>query len=99
MLQPRQDSASSPVCGRADEPGKKAAPTPGTPTTRAALRRQQAAAAAALGKSGSCGSGGGGIQLVDASEFSSLPAWCNRQLTLDDLNRALEGISKAVATR
>ncbi|KIZ05362.1 hypothetical protein MNEG_2595 [Monoraphidium neglectum] len=60
---------------------------PATPTTRAALRRQlqaqrEAAAAAAP---------------VGRAEFSSLPAWCNRQLCLEELNRALEGMGAAVA--
>lgn len=83
---------------------------PSTPTTRAALRRQllmqqqeqqqhdeqqlmqkvQARASAPAAAAAA---------LVDEAEFGSLPAWCNRQLTLEELNRALEGMNKAVASR
>jgi len=87
-----------------------AAQTPGTPTTRAALRRQlmlqqqQEAAAAALAGGGAVAAGGGDggsgeLSLVDAAEFAALPAWCNRQLTLQELNRALEGMNTLVAAR
>jgi hypothetical protein len=70
--------------------------TPGTPTTRAALRRQQAAAAAAAAGGGA---GAPGPAPVGEEEFASLPAWCSRQLSLGELNAALAGLAKVVAAR
>lgn len=84
-----------------------------TPTTRAALRRQlelqqerelrqslaeKLAISGAGGEAASAAAAAAAAPVSEA-EFSSLPAWCNRQLTLEELNHALEGMGAAAADR
>ncbi|GBF99160.1 hypothetical protein Rsub_12127 [Raphidocelis subcapitata] len=109
VLQQRQDqdaAASPPRRGPgADGEGKKhpaiaaaaaaAAQTPGTPTTRAAARRQQQLEAQQKAVATATGAGSGAVAPVGAEEFAALPAWCSRQLSLAELNAALEGLARA----
>jgi hypothetical protein len=99
VLQQRQESAPSPprrgpVAGAEAKQQPLAAATPGTPTTRAAARRQQQLE---LQHKAAAGAASGLVAPVSAEEFAGLPAWCSRQLSLGELNAALEGLGRARA--